>query len=346
MAGDARERKQRFAVRQRLGIRLLALLASGLFISLAVADELRPALLELSEISEDVFDVVWKTEAIDGATLGITPTLPINCDTVGDTQDYLNRGASVVWWRINCPTGLNGETISIPGLNSISVDVLVRIERLDGSLQIERLSALSTSFAVKSSPGFAGVANTYFAYGVTHILAGYDHLLFVLALVLLIANGRKVLIAVTAFTVAHSITLAVATLGVFRPAQAPIEAVIALSILFLAVELVRKRQGHDSITLRRPWLVAFAFGLLHGFGFASALLEAGLPQQDIPAALLFFNLGVEAGQLAFIGSVLLLGRILRSTSLFDHAWIRLAPHYAIGVMAAFWTIQRVAAFWP
>ena len=264
---------------------------------------------------------------------------------VSEAREYLYAGAKVVRWRISCPAGLDGGIVSIKGLENISIDVLARVARLDGSLQIERLSALSTSFTVKSSPGFVGVAQTYFTFGVTHILAGYDHLLFVLALVLLIANGRQILIAVTAFTVAHSITLAVATLGVFRPAQAPIEAVIALSILFLAVELIRKRQGHSSFTLRRPWLVAFIFGLLHGFGFASALLEAGLPQQDIPAALLFFNVGVEVGQLAFIGVVLLAARVLRGPYLHRHPWIRYAPHYAIGMLAAFWTIERVAAFW-
>ncbi len=326
-------------------IAVFFLLCGGALTPTALADELRPALLELNEISEGEFDVTWKIEARGRSTPAISPALPQSCMQVGEAREYLYNGAKLARWRISCPSGLDGGIVSIKGLESMSIDVLARVSRLDGSLQIERLSALSTSFTVKSSPGFAGVAQTYFTFGVTHILAGYDHLLFVLALVLLIANGRQILIAVTAFTVAHSITLAVATLGVFRPAQAPIEAVIALSILFLAVELVRKRQGHSSFTLRRPWLVAFIFGLLHGFGFASALLEAGLPQQDIPAALLFFNVGVEVGQLAFIGAVLLAGRALRGTFLHRLPWIRYAPHYAIGVLAAFWTIERVASFW-
>ncbi len=329
----------------RLCIIFFGLIGSGALTSSATADELRPALLELSELDNDTFDVAWKIESRGGATPAISPVLPMSCETIGESRDYLYSGAKISRWRIVCPSGLDGEIVSIKGLETISIDVLARVARLDGSLQIERLSALSTSFTVKSSPGFIGVAQTYFTFGVTHILAGYDHLLFVLALVLLIANGRQILIAVTAFTVAHSITLAVATLGVFRPAQAPIEAVIALSILFLAVELIRKRQGHSSFTLRRPWLVAFIFGLLHGFGFASALLEAGLPQQDIPAALLFFNVGVEVGQLAFIGAVLLVGRALRGSVLYQYTWIRYAPHYAIGMLAAFWTIERVVAFW-
>jgi len=329
----------------RLYVLLFFLVCGGVLTPSALADELRPALLELNEISEGEFDVTWKIEARGRSTPAISPALPERCMPVSEAREYLYSGAKVARWRISCPAGLDGGIVSIKGLETISIDVLARVARLDGSLQIERLSALSTSFAVKSSPGFIGVAKTYFTFGVTHILAGYDHLLFVLALVLLIANGRQILIAVTAFTVAHSITLAVATLGVFRPAQAPIEAVIALSILFLAVELIRKRQGHSSFTLRRPWLVAFIFGLLHGFGFASALLEAGLPQQDIPAALLFFNVGVEVGQLAFIGAVLLAGRALRGSVLHKHTWIRFAPHYAIGVLAAFWTIERVAAFW-
>lgn len=207
-----------------------------------------------------------------------------------------------------------------------------------------RLTALSPESVVGGSGGFANTARTYLHFGITHILGGYDHLLFLIALMLLISSTWQVIGAVSGFTVSHSITLAVSVLGIFRPPQTVIEALIALSILILAVELVRKERGIHSLTTRKPWLIAFAFGLLHGFGFASALLETGLPQQDIPTALFFFNVGVELGQIAFIAGILILGKIVFSM-LPRPFWLNHACHYALGSIAAFWTIERVAAFW-
>ena len=329
----------------RTSVACFGIVFSMLLLPRAGADELRPALLELREVKPGTYSVLWKTPLHQGAATEIRPELPEACELIGVRRDFLTASFSVSSWHSECSGELAGATIRIGGLREVPTDVLVRLERLDGSRQVARLSALSPSFTIEAASGLAGVALTYFNYGVTHILAGYDHLLFVLALILLVATGRQVVIAVTAFTLAHSVTLAIATLGLLRPAQTPIEAVIALSILFLAVEIARQHRGHDSLTVRKPWLIAFAFGLLHGFGFAAALLDAGLPQNDIPAALLFFNVGVEIGQIAFIGAVLLTIALLRRTWVYQPSWLRQVPQYAIGVLAAFWTIERVAGFW-
>jgi hydrogenase/urease accessory protein HupE len=178
--------------------------------------------------------------------------------------------------------------------------------------------------------------------GIEHILLGFDHLLFVLALLILVPNMHMLLWTVTSFTLAHSLTLAAATLGLVHVPQQPVEAVIALSILFVAMEIVHWRQGRPGITRRMPWLVAFTFGLLHGFGFAGALSDIGLPEHAIPLSLLFFNLGVEAGQLMFIAAVLLAWAVLGRINWPQWAWR--VPVYMIGSLAAFWTLERIIGF--
>ena len=189
------------------------------------------------------------------------------------------------------------------------------------------------------------IAVTYLVLGVEHILLGIDHLLFVLALLLIVGNWRTLIATITAFTVAHSITLAAATLGYVHVPQQPVEAVIALSILFLASEIMHMRRGKPGLARRWPWLVAFIFGLLHGFCFAGALSEVGLPENAIPLALLFFNIGVEVGQLLFVGGMILLYRLWRMTAMQPAPWAQALPVYAIGSVAAYWTIERVASFW-
>ncbi|MCP5090536.1 MAG: HupE/UreJ family protein [Gammaproteobacteria bacterium] len=308
------------------------------------ADELRPGLLEIKEISDHTYDLMWKTSNADRLA-GIGPELPGNCTTVAVRREFRTAELTIATWQAECPGGLEGKQVGVNGLAGTSTDVLVRIERIDGSRQIARLTAAAPSLSLAKRPGLTGIAITYMNYGITHIMGGYDHLLFVLALILLVGKGSSVLLAVTAFTVSHSVTLAIAALGLFRPAQSPIEAVIALSILFLAVESERKHEGHHSITIRYPWIVALLFGLLHGFGFAGALLEAGLPQHDVPAALLFFNVGVEVGQVLFIIIVLALAHGFRGFLRHRHALLRNATQRAIGVVAAFWTIERVSGFW-
>jgi hypothetical protein len=222
------------------------------------------------------------------------------------------------------------------------IDARARVERLDGTTQVARMTPADPGFEVTAAESWGQVAATYAVLGIEHILLGFDHLLFVLALLMLVPSMRTLLWTITSFTLAHSVTLAAATLGWVHVPQAPVEAVIALSILFVAMEIVHWRQGRPGITRRWPWLVAFTFGLLHGFGFANALSSIGLPQHAIPLALLFFNVGVEAGQVMFIAAVFIVSIALKRFRWPGWAWR--VPVYAIGSMAAFWTIQRIAGF--
>ena len=226
-------------------------------------------------------------------------------------------------------------------------DVLVRLERADGTTQVTRLTPSAPSFVVEAAPGARAVARTYALLGVERILSGIDHLLFVLALIIITRGSWRLFKTVTAFTAAHSITLSLAALGFVHVPPAPVEAVVALSIVFVAAEIVHGRQGRPGLTERAPWVIAFTFGLLHGFGFAGALSQIGLPPHDIPLALLSFNVGVEVGQLLFVAlvfAVVAIARRIARRAAFprpEWAW-RVAP-YAIGGLSAFWLIQRVAA---
>jgi len=226
--------------------------------------------------------------------------------------------------------------------------VLVRFDFADGVSQAHRLTAGDPSFTVPTQPSSLEVVRTYLLLGVKHILGGIDHLMFVLALLLLVRGVRRVVVTVTAFTLAHSITLAGATLGFVHMPGPPIEAVIALSIVFVALEIIHSRRGKPGLTEQYPWIVAFTFGLLHGFGFAGALAQIGLPQSSIPIALLFFNVGVEIGQLLFIACVFaiiaLARQVTRRIDVPRPAWAWAVPPYAIGSLAVFWVIQRIAAF--
>jgi len=221
----------------------------------------------------------------------------------------------------------------------------LRLERANGVEITHRLTPASPSYVVEAEPGRGQIALTYIILGVEHILLGVDHLLFVLALLMIVANFRKLVATITAFTVAHSITLALAALGFIHVPGPPVEAIIALSIVFVAAEIVRMRQGLPVLTARVPWVVAFTFGLLHGFGFAGALSEIGLPQSAIPLALFSFNIGVEIGQLLFVGGVLVLYLVAKRLQPVPPAWAWRVPTYVIGGMAAYWTIDRITGFW-
>jgi hydrogenase/urease accessory protein HupE len=251
-------------------------------------------------------------------------------------------------WRIEVDRGLADKAIEFSNLSAARIDVLVRLERADGSVQLGRVLPVDPRFVVTASPGAFEVVQTYTVLGIEHILTGFDHLLFVLALVILVKGVRRLIATITAFTVAHSLTLVAATLGWVHVPGPPVEAAIALSIMFVAAEFVHSRQGMNGLTERFPWIVAFTFGLLHGFGFASALSQVGLPQTAIPVALLFFNVGVEIGQLlfiAFVFAVIALARqVLRRFAMPQPAWTWRVPPYAIGSVAAFWAIQRIVAF--
>jgi hydrogenase/urease accessory protein HupE len=309
-------------------VALIAVLAGVLgFGAASHGHALQPAYLELRPVDADLYAVVWKTPAVAGRPMAIAARLPENCAPRMPGQPV-------------------GGTIAIDGLSATVTDVLVRIQRPDDSVQTARLTPTEPAFIVAAVPGTFDVAGTYLALGVEHILLGIDHLLFVLALLILVSGWRRLVWTITAFTAAHSITLAGATLGFVRVSQGPVEAVIALSILFVAMEIVHTRQGSPGITERRPWIVAFAFGLLHGFGFAGALAQIGLPDNAIPLALLFFNVGVEAGQLMFVAAVLALIAGWRQLNAPWPQWAWRVPVYAIGSLAAYWTIERVANLVP
>jgi hydrogenase/urease accessory protein HupE len=325
------------------------ILRCGLLVALLLpahglrAHEVRPGFLELRETTANVFQMTWKVPALGEYRLGITPRLPETCRVVGEPASMQAGGAFIERQRVNCNQGLEGQTIAIDGLDATLTDVLVRIESTDGSVRSARLTPSSPSFNVPVQPGPLLVVRDYVGLGVEHILFGIDHLLFVLCLLLLVRGIRQLLTTITAFTLAHSMTLAAATLGVIRVPAMPVEAMIALSIVFLASELVRGEAGRSAVTQSYPWLVAFSFGLLHGLGFAGALAEVGLPQSEIPLALFAFNVGVELGQLAFVTAVLSVMRIAQTVKLRLPAWGPGVAAYAIGSVAAFWVFARLAA---
>ncbi len=321
---------------------VLLILLTGFFPAMqASADEIRPALLDIKEA------VTWKVPTRNGRALAITPKLPASLELLGSPSVQDAPGARVEHTTYkNNTDSLTGQTIVIEGLAALQTDVLLLIQLQDGSQHSAILRPASPEFTIPLEASKLEVAADYWIMGTIHILEGADHLLFVLALLLIVNGFRPLLKAVTAFTVAHSITLALATLGLIHVPPAPTEAIISLSILFLAAEIVHKRNGQMGVTERWPWVIAFLFGLFHGLGFAGALSEIGVPQAEVPLALLMFNVGVETGQLLFIGVVLSLIAILKRLPISapQGAW-RVLP-YSIGGLAAFWTIDRVLSFFP
>ena len=311
----------------------------------ASADVFRPAYLEISELGNDEYAVLWKVPTSGGdRRLAAYVRLPDGAEIVDEARVVASAGSVVERTTIRFAGGLAGQTIAIEGNAVGATEVIARVERLDGSSQVERLPVERPQFVVQPPQGTGAVAWSYFALGVEHILGGIDHLLFVLALLLIVHGSKRIVATVTAFTVAHSMTLAAATLGWVHVPGPPVEAIIALSIVFVASEVVHAHQGRSGLTERAPWIVAFSFGLLHGFGFAGALAEVGLPQTAIPLALLTFNVGVEVGQLMFVAAVLALrfvgARFLRG----DFSWLPVATAYGVGSVAAYWTIERIAGF--
>lgn len=331
-----------FEQRRRWFLAVLVL-ASVLAVPTAWAHEARPAYLEIKETAPGEFSVLWRTPVLAGMRLHVVLKLPDDVRNLKEpnVQELADSFVESRWIDAGA-SGLASKRIEFPGLQLTITDVLVRVEMLDGRKW--------TTFAHPSHPWveiapaqtWLGVAGSYMLQGIRHILFGADHLLFVLGLLLIVKNRWMLLKTVTAFTVAHSITLALATLGYANAPVVPLNAGIALSILFLGPEIVRSWRGETSFTIRYPWVVAFAFGLLHGFGFASALTSAGLPHAELPLALLSFNAGVEIGQLGFVLLVLLLERSFRLLEIRWPRWVEALPGYAVGSLGAFWTIQRVA----
>lgn len=318
-----------------------------LFVLLAVsahAHESRPAYLEIDQTTPSRYQVIWHTPVNAGSRLQVVLKFPDDVRNVTAPAIQELPGSLIERRLIEVTGGLSEKRIEIIGLPLTITDVLVRIKNLDGTTQTTRLTPAAPSFFVEASPGVSEVARTYAVLGVEHILTGVDHLLFILALLIITQGGWKLVKTVTAFTVSHSVTLTAVTLGFVHVRTKPVEAVIALSIVFVAAEILHRNCGKLGIAARSPWVVAFAFGLIHGLGFAGGLSDIGLPAGHIPTALLFFSLGVESGHFMFIGAVLALIALVRRINIPVPSWAQLVPPYAIGSIAMFWVIQRIAAF--
>lgn len=310
------------------------------FAAPAEAHEARPGFLELRQTAPGTYSFLWKKPAGGEVEIYIAPILPKECRLAGSGQQQLTPGALMVRGTLRCEGGIEGKTLAFDGLESTLTDVIVRLHHADGRLESHVLKPINPTVTLGAATTGWERSRGYLRLGIDHILLGVDHLLFVLGLLLIVSNRWMLLKTVTSFTLAHSITLAIATLGYASAPLPPLNAAIALSILFLGPEIVRRWRGETSFTIQHPWVVAFAFGLLHGFGFASGLTSMGLPQAEIPLALLLFNVGVEIGQVAFVATIVLLERAFRTLEIRWPRFVEALPGYAVGSLGAYWTIQR------
>lgn len=321
---------------------LLAALIAALWTGHAAAHETRPFYLELREDAPSQFDVNWRAPILSGMALPVRPRFPNDCITRGKTDPVPANAWAIAHFRIQCKSGLAGSALLLDGLSGTMVDALVSVEFLSGQAANGLVRPTDPVFQIPTRSSALDIVKSYILLGIEHILTGIDHLMFITGLVLLVGDWRRLLTTITAFTAAHSITLSLAALQIIAIPVRPTEALIAFSIFAVALELVRPDGGQQSIMRRRPWLVAFSFGLLHGLGFASALREIGLPNHQIPAALLSFNVGVEIGQIIFLSVLLAVLYMLTKAPRYQTA-IRTAAIYMIGTMSAFWMIDRFAA---
>lgn len=313
---------------------------------------LEPGFLEITPFGPTEWRVTWRKPQVQGQPMPIDAVLPETCSPRRGGAPAFDGRAFLSGWVATCEAGLAGGEIRIEGLERTRTDVLLRYAvSAEANLQTSRLTAATPAFTIPVDPGPFGIATGYFALGVDHILKGVDHLLFVLMLLLLIRDWRSLLTAITSFTVAHSLSLGAASLGWIVMPAPPVEAIVALSIAFLAAELLHQPGEVARLSELYPWAVAFAFGLLHGLGFARALLEVGLPEGDVPLALLTFNIGVEAGQILFIAVCLALGAALaRLYPTLTHGLVARGTKglrvvaYSVGTLAAFWTVERIVGF--
>ncbi|MCW8833514.1 MAG: HupE/UreJ family protein [Colwellia sp.] len=329
----------------------IALWLNPLFFSACFSHALEPGYLEIKAQYDDVYTITWKVPQVGGLPMNISALLPENCQYRHAPNLSFTGNAFSTNWTTNCAGGVGGQEVFIEGLNSTATDVLVRVQSISGEVATLLLTPEYPNKILPISPSIWDVITTYLVLGIDHILVGIDHLLFVLALIILVSSKWKLFKTITAFTLAHSITLSAASLGYITIYTPVVEAIIALSIVFLAVEILKRRTGELRLSERKPWLVAFLFGLLHGLGFASALSETGLPKNEIPTALLTFNIGVEIGQLIFISVILILVKasdIICQYSNIGSIARRLSLHsvvYLIGGISAYWLIERIAGFW-
>ena len=312
-----------------------------LFCTPVFADEMRPGYMEYTQIENNNWQLFWKIPIRGGVDPSSKPILPSSCKTIGEPTREIVNMALVSKSKIACTESFLGKSIGISNFGSNQTDVFVRIIPLNSSAQALRLSAEHPIAQINKRPNRLQVAQSYFITGIEHILQGYDHLLFVLCLVLLLRNSWTIAKAATAFTIAHSITLVGTTLGLVGLPQQPVEILIALSIVFLAVEIAKKDPNQPRLSEKMPWVIAFIFGLIHGFGFAGALREIGLPEGEVPASLLTFNLGVEAGQLIIVFGALLAIKLIEKLSLKALAPTLQLSNYLIGIIASYWFIERL-----
>ena len=322
-------------------MRFAVLIFSFICSMAALADEIRPALLQIQQIDQARYEILWKVPAREDRRLRLDLILdgelpPANRKAHFIAGSYLER------WQITRPQGIQGLRVSVAQLKTTLTDVIIRYESLAGELLTARLSANTPAYQFSETPSFESVITTYTELGIEHILRGTDHLLFVACLVLIAGFTRKLFWAISGFTLAHSITLALSSLDLIVLPIAPLEAVIALSIVFLAVEIAKKQR--HSLTYRYPVVVSASFGLLHGFGFAAGLAEIGLPKSDLIAGLLFFNVGVEIGQLLFIAAMLLVLTLLNKIKNLPLLKLEKISSYIIGSIAMMWCIERVLVF--
>ena len=282
----------------------LAFALIAAFAHSAFAHEVRPAYLELKQTDPETYDVLWKVPAVgEDMRLGLYVQLPSDCTSATPTRSSFVNDAFIERRSVKCVGGLSGGTIHILGLIATITDVLVRLQSLDGTTQVTLLTPSAPSFVVHGAPRPRDLIHAFFVLGFENVLGGIDHLLFILALLIITQGGWTLVESVAAFTMSHSIALSAAALGVVHVPQAPVEAVVALSIAFMATEIVHARRGAAGIATRAPWIVALAFGLVHGLDFAGELSTVGLPPGHLPAALLSFNLGIEAGRFLVIGAI-------------------------------------------
>lgn len=312
----------------------------------AQADYFRPVYLEMTDRGGGLYDVRWKTPAqSEVVVMAIKPVFPAGFRMNRPPVPTYAAGAVVMSWQVFVPGGIEGKEIRFDGLAETGNQALVRFIRLDGNEDLYKIAATNPKMTIPDMPDSMDVSARYALLGIEHIWFGFDHLLFVAALFMLVGNLRTLFWTITAFTLAHSVTLALVTMDIISVPVPPVEAFIALSIVFVAVEVIRLGRGRESLASRKPWLVALAFGLLHGLGFASALAEVGLPRNNVPLALLFFNVGVEIGQVAFVAA--LLGVSTAACRLAQPSQLstsRLVSCYAIGGLASYWLFDRIAGF--
>ncbi len=324
-------------------LRLLLLLALSLSITqFAHAHRFAPSLLKVNEIAPGQYNMVWKTPAKATSNVPLRPVWPESCKVKNASPAQLEGTGKVSTWQLHCTNlgedGLVGDTLGVAGLGANQASAMVMVALLDGRQFQEVLNAEQPEFVVPAESSAGEVMGDYSLLGMEHIWGGIDHLMFVFGLLLLVGGGKRLLWTITAFTVGHSITLSLVTLGFFDYPVALVEFTIALSIFVLAVELTRK--SRNDMLWRNPWWLAAGFGLLHGMGFAGALAETGLPQGNVPLALLFFNVGIEIGQIAFIVAVLALWYLLRKPLGPWQDRLLPVPVYILGALSAMWCIER------